>query len=99
MKLEKRQRDLMKQSVVVVVAFMIGWAPYLCMALFEYFSNSRASPALDFGTTTAVAVYELLNPLIIIRFDRDIGKNCRRAFSSFTSVVTGKVEVIKPRGP
>ncbi|KAJ3244384.1 hypothetical protein HDU78_011035 [Chytriomyces hyalinus] len=30
MKLEKRQSDLIKQSVVVVVAFMIGWAPYLC---------------------------------------------------------------------
>ncbi|TPX62754.1 hypothetical protein CcCBS67573_g08810 [Chytriomyces confervae] len=30
MKLDKRQRDLMKQSIVVVVAFMIGWTPYLC---------------------------------------------------------------------
>ncbi|KAI8845005.1 hypothetical protein BJ741DRAFT_136048 [Chytriomyces cf. hyalinus JEL632] len=30
MKLDKRQRDLMKQSIVVVVAFKIGWTPYLC---------------------------------------------------------------------
>ncbi|KAJ3224206.1 hypothetical protein HDU81_008700 [Chytriomyces hyalinus] len=82
MKLEKRQRGIMKQSIVVVGAFMIGWAPYLYMALFEYFTNSRASPVFDFTTTTIVGIYESVNPLIIMYFDRDIGKNCRRAFSS-----------------
>ncbi|KAJ3399448.1 hypothetical protein HDU80_007882 [Chytriomyces hyalinus] len=29
-KLEKRQHGIMKQSIVVVGAFMIGWAPYIC---------------------------------------------------------------------
>ncbi|TPX62749.1 hypothetical protein CcCBS67573_g08812 [Chytriomyces confervae] len=84
LKLEKRQRDIMMQSIVVVGAFMIGWAPYICMAAYEYFSNSRVSPAVDFAATGVVAIYELVNPLIIMHFDRDIGKNCRRAFFSLT---------------
>ncbi|KAI8845002.1 hypothetical protein BJ741DRAFT_573085 [Chytriomyces cf. hyalinus JEL632] len=29
-KLEKRQNGIMKQSAVIVVAFMIGWTTYLC---------------------------------------------------------------------
>ncbi|KAJ3224208.1 hypothetical protein HDU81_008702 [Chytriomyces hyalinus] len=33
-KLDKRQNDIMKQSVVVVGAFMIGWVPYLCSWVF-----------------------------------------------------------------
>ncbi|KAJ3248961.1 hypothetical protein HDU77_007915 [Chytriomyces hyalinus] len=73
--LDKRQRDIMKQSVVVVAAFMIGWTPYICMAIFEFISNSQASPVFDFITTIIVATYELVNPLIIIYFDRDIGRN------------------------
>ncbi|KAI8845003.1 hypothetical protein BJ741DRAFT_644510, partial [Chytriomyces cf. hyalinus JEL632] len=70
LKLEKRQRDIMMQSIVVVGAFMIGWGPYICMAVYEYFSNSRSSPAVDFVVTGVVAIYELVNPLIIIHFDR-----------------------------
>ncbi|TPX62752.1 hypothetical protein CcCBS67573_g08809 [Chytriomyces confervae] len=101
--LDKRQRDIMKQSVAVVAAFMIGWTPYICswvsfsrpqhekvliaifkyaVALFEFISNSQASPVFDFITTIIVGTYELVNPLIIIYFDRDIGRNCKHAFDS-----------------
>ncbi|KAI8845008.1 hypothetical protein BJ741DRAFT_703430, partial [Chytriomyces cf. hyalinus JEL632] len=81
-KMEKRQRELMMQSIVVVGAFMIGWMPYMSMAFFEFISESTASPVFDFLAILIVAVYESVNPFIIFKYDRDIRRNCERAFAN-----------------
>ncbi|KAJ3224209.1 hypothetical protein HDU81_008703 [Chytriomyces hyalinus] len=76
--MEKLQFELMRQSIVIVCAFIIGWAPYLFMAVYEVVSGSPVSPACDFAATFIVAVYEGVNPIIVFIYDRDLGKNCRR---------------------
>ncbi|KAJ3248962.1 hypothetical protein HDU77_007916 [Chytriomyces hyalinus] len=76
--MEKLQFELMRQSIVIVCAFIIGWAPYLFMAVFEAISGTAVSPACDFAVTFIVAVYEGVNPIIVFVYDRDLGKNCRR---------------------
>ncbi|KAJ3248963.1 hypothetical protein HDU77_007917 [Chytriomyces hyalinus] len=79
-KMEKRQRELMMQSLVVVGAFMIGWMPYMSsLALFEFISESTASPVFDFLAILIVAVYESANPFIILKYDRDIRRNCEHS--------------------
>ncbi|KAI8845007.1 hypothetical protein BJ741DRAFT_644513 [Chytriomyces cf. hyalinus JEL632] len=78
--MEKLQRELMIQCIVVVGAFLMGWAPYVIMAVVEYASGSNASPIFDFSVTAIVAFYEMVNPVIVFLYDRDIGRNCKRAY-------------------
>ncbi|KAJ3226836.1 hypothetical protein HDU78_010173 [Chytriomyces hyalinus] len=76
--MDTRQAQLMKQSIMVVGAFLTGWTPYIIMALWEYASGTQASPVFDFVSTVVVGLYEAVNPIIILVFDRDLRANCDR---------------------
>ncbi|KAJ3224205.1 hypothetical protein HDU81_008699 [Chytriomyces hyalinus] len=76
--MEKLLFELMRQSIAIVGAFIVGWSPYLFTAVFEAVSGSAASPACDLTATYIIAVYEGANPIIVFIYDRDLSKNCKR---------------------
>ncbi|KAJ3263435.1 hypothetical protein HDU77_010645 [Chytriomyces hyalinus] len=73
---EKRQNALLKQSVIVVTAYVIGWSPYLLMGLFEFISAKPVGPVFDFIPALLIPLYGAINPVIIFNYDRDIKANC-----------------------
>ncbi|KAI8846011.1 hypothetical protein BJ741DRAFT_12437 [Chytriomyces cf. hyalinus JEL632] len=73
---EKRQNALLKQSVIVVTAYIIGWSPYLLMGLYEFISAKPVGPVFDFIPALLIPLYGAINPVIIFNYDRDIKANC-----------------------
>ncbi|KAJ3242305.1 hypothetical protein HDU81_005057 [Chytriomyces hyalinus] len=84
-KMELQQDHLLKQSVIIICAFLIGWTPYVIMAAYEFASGIRASPIFDYAAATCVTVYDVFNPVIVYKYDRDIRANCNKVFNKRTT--------------
>ncbi|KAJ3407549.1 hypothetical protein HDU80_008467 [Chytriomyces hyalinus] len=73
-KMELQQDNLLKQSIIIVCAFLIGWTPYVICGFFS--GGIRASPFFDYAAAMCVTVYDVINPIIVYKYDRDIRANC-----------------------
>ncbi|KAJ3248478.1 hypothetical protein HDU78_000125 [Chytriomyces hyalinus] len=83
-KMELQQDNLLKQSIIIVCAFLIGWTPYVIMATYEFAGGIRASPFFDYAAAMCVTVYDVINPIIVYKYDRDIRANCIKVFNKRT---------------
>ncbi|KAI8838850.1 hypothetical protein BJ741DRAFT_600763 [Chytriomyces cf. hyalinus JEL632] len=80
--LDAQQSELMKQSLMMVTAFLLGWSPYLIMGLYEYITQTQVSPEFDFFASMSITIYDVINPVIVFIYDREIRRFCRRALSA-----------------
>ncbi|KAJ3226586.1 hypothetical protein HDU81_007230 [Chytriomyces hyalinus] len=74
-----QQFELMKQSLILVGAFLAGWIPYMFLGIYEYASWTPVPPLFDFLASMIVTTYETINPVIIMFYDREIGRYSSRA--------------------
>ncbi|TPX64112.1 hypothetical protein CcCBS67573_g08487 [Chytriomyces confervae] len=80
--LDAQQSELMKQSLIMVTAFLLGWSPYLIMGIYEFFTQTQVSPEFDFFASMSITIYDVINPVIVYIYDREIRRLCRRALSA-----------------
>ncbi|KAJ3253060.1 hypothetical protein HDU77_004747 [Chytriomyces hyalinus] len=80
---ETRQMGLLVQSVAIVSLFVIGWTPYYVMAFYEFLTNAEASLAFEFAAEMALALQDVLNPIVVLIFDDKIRQNSCGVFEGW----------------
>ncbi|KAJ3068115.1 hypothetical protein HDU98_008705 [Podochytrium sp. JEL0797] len=79
-RLVEDQKELLKQSILIVVSFLVGWTPYLCMMIYQIVTNEAAPPLMDFVSACSVVANETAGPIILLCYNRDIRLNVKKVF-------------------
>ncbi|KAJ3289698.1 hypothetical protein HDU79_003842 [Rhizoclosmatium sp. JEL0117] len=72
---EEEERRLLKQSVIIVSAFLIGWSPYLLVMVYEAITTSLVPPIYDFLAIFCTVLNQAINPMIVITYNSEIRNN------------------------
>ncbi|KAI8617825.1 hypothetical protein BC830DRAFT_1166677 [Chytriomyces sp. MP71] len=84
---DQKQLELLIQSSLIVSIFLVGWTPYLLLIAYEVLSGSYVSPMLDLLASTCVHVSQLMNPVILFIYNKEMREN--------TLIIVG----VTPRSP
>ncbi|ORY32467.1 family A G protein-coupled receptor-like protein [Rhizoclosmatium globosum] len=72
---EEEERRLLKQSVIIVSAFLIGWSPYLLVMVYEATTTTLVPPIYDFLAIFCTVLNQAINPMIVITYNSEIRNN------------------------
>ncbi|KAI8822793.1 hypothetical protein BJ741DRAFT_635119 [Chytriomyces cf. hyalinus JEL632] len=76
----EEQRALLVQSVVIVFAFLAGWLPYTVLIVYEIITSHHFSAAFDYFAIYCTLLNGAINPLIVLRFNKEIRRNVTNFF-------------------
>ncbi|ORY40129.1 family A G protein-coupled receptor-like protein [Rhizoclosmatium globosum] len=75
---EEEQTRLLYQSVSIAGVFLVGWSPYVVLILYEMSTNTTVSAIIDFLCVYCVILNQLINPFLVLFFNRQISDNVRK---------------------
>ncbi|KAJ3252087.1 hypothetical protein HDU77_005446 [Chytriomyces hyalinus] len=68
----KRQKAVWTQSILIVLAYVMGWTPYFVLLLCEAASGTAAPPEFDFVSMFMIVMWGAVNPVLVWLFDPEI---------------------------
>ncbi|KAJ3399732.1 hypothetical protein HDU80_007645 [Chytriomyces hyalinus] len=68
----KRQKAVWTQSMLIVLAYVMGWTPYFVLLLYEAASGTAAPPEVDFVSMFMIVMWGAVNPVLVWFFDPEI---------------------------
>ncbi|KAI8832063.1 hypothetical protein BJ741DRAFT_292570 [Chytriomyces cf. hyalinus JEL632] len=67
-----RQKVVWTQSILIVLAYVMGWTPYFVLLLCEAASGAAAPPEFDFVSMFMIVMWGAVNPVLVWLFDPEI---------------------------
>ncbi|KAJ3071426.1 hypothetical protein HDU98_005355 [Podochytrium sp. JEL0797] len=67
------------QCLAIVVTFMMGWTLMTFVIFYELIAGKLVHPYVDFAAACLIALYEIVNPIVVFIFYKDIRQNAVEA--------------------
>ncbi|ORY44163.1 hypothetical protein BCR33DRAFT_785390 [Rhizoclosmatium globosum] len=71
---EKEQNNLLTQSIVLVSASLIGWAPIFAVILYAVITGDKVPPVVDYVGELFIMLQAVFNPVYLMCRNRELRK-------------------------
>ncbi|KAJ3264750.1 hypothetical protein HDU77_007598 [Chytriomyces hyalinus] len=78
----KRQKVVWTQSILIVLAYVLGWTPYFVLLMYEAGSGESAPPEFDFVSMFAIVGWGAVNPVLVWLFDPEIRSTVSKSLAA-----------------
>ncbi|KAJ3221704.1 hypothetical protein HDU81_010386 [Chytriomyces hyalinus] len=85
-----RQKVVWTQSILIVLAYVLGWTPYFVLLVYEAGTGTAAPPEFDFVSMFMVVVWGAVNPVLVWLFDPEIRSTVSKSVKAV--LVVGRMQ-------